>query len=127
VATKEIAVQGLTLTPQGIVTPGTGNLTITSTPSVKNKAEGNGMYKTPLQFTLVGANATGYDPGTVQIVGTASISATAAKVKADGVLVMRVDDQNAAVSMTGTISGTPTPFVEPWKITAAGQSKVKAN
>ncbi len=126
-ATKEIAVQGLTLTPQGIVIPGTGVLTITSTPSVKNKAEGNGMYKTPLQFTLTGANATGYDPGTVQTVGTASISATAIKIKADGVLVMRVDDQNAVVSMTGMISGTPTPFVESWKITAAGQSKVKAN
>ena len=126
-ALKEIAVQGLTLSPQGIVTPGTGVLTIISTPSVKIKPEGNGSYKTPLQFTLTGANAIGYDPGTVMTVGTASIVATAVKVYADGVLVMRVDDQNLTVSMTGTISGTPTPFVEPWKITNAGQIKVKAN
>lgn len=125
---KEIAAQGLTLTPQGIVTPGSGILTITSTPSAKNKAVGNGMYETPLQFTLSGANATGYDPGTVATVGTASITATATKVKAmGGPLVMRVDDQNPSVSMTGLISGTPTPFTEPWKITNAGQMKVKAN
>jgi hypothetical protein len=126
-ATKELAVDGLTLSPQGIVTPGTGTLTITSTPSTKVKPEGKGVYTASLQFTLVGANATGYDPGTVQIVGTAAIAATAVKVKADGSFVMRVDDQNAAVSMTGTISGTPTPFVEPWKITNAGQTKVKGN
>jgi hypothetical protein len=125
---KEIAVQGLTLTPQGIVTPGTGVLTITSTPSTKNKAVGNGMYETPLQFTLSGANATGYDPGTVITVGAGSITATATKVKAvSGPLVMRIDDQNLAVSMTGLISGTPTPFTEPWKIINAGQTKVKAN
>ena len=124
-ALKEVAVQGLTLTPQGIVTPGTGTLTITSTPSAKNKAGGNGMYKKPLQFTLAGANAAGYDPGTVMTVGPGSIPATAVKVKADTLLVMRTDDQNASVSMTGTISGTPTPFVEPWKITDAGQTKVK--
>ena len=126
-ALKEIAVQGLTLTPQGIVTPGTGTLTITSTPSVKVEGEGNGAYKSPLQFTLAGANAVGYDPGTVVTVGTGSITATAIKVKADGTVVMRVDDQNASVSMTGTISGTPTPFVEPWKITNAGQTRVRAN
>lgn len=125
-ALKEIAVQGLTLSPQGIVTPGTGVLTIISTPSVKVKPEGNGSYKTPLQFTLTGANAAGYDPGTVMTVGTASIVATAVKVYADGVLAMRVDDQNLTVAMTGMIDGTPTPFVEPWKITNAGQIKVRA-
>jgi hypothetical protein len=125
---KEIAVQGLTLTPQGIVIPSTGVLTITSTPSTKNKAVGNGMYETPLEFTLSGANATGYDPGTVATVGIASIIATATKVKAvGGSVVMRIDDQNPLVAMTGTIGGTPTPFTEPWKITNAGQAKVKAN
>ena len=125
-APKEIAVDGLILTPQGIVTPGTGTLNITSTPSATVKPQSKGAYKTPLTFTLAGANATGYDPGTVATVGPGSISATALKVKADGVIVMRVDDQFATVAMTGTISGTPTPFVEPWKITNAGQTKVKA-
>lgn len=123
-ARKEIAVDGLTLTPQGIVVAGTGTLTITSTPSVKNLAEGNGMYKTPLTFTLIGANATGYDPGTVVTVAPGVIPATAVKIKADGVLVMRVDDQVPTIAMTGLIGGTPTPFTEPWEITDAGQNTV---
>lgn len=123
-ALKFIAVDGCTITPQGIVSGGT--LTISSVPSVKNKAGGNGMYKSPLTFTVVSANATGYDPGTVVSVAPGSISATAVKVKADGSLVMRVDDQAPSVSMTGTISGTLTPFAEPFKITDAGQTKVKA-
>ena len=125
-AKKFVAVNGLTLTPQGIVTPGTGALTITSTPSVKVKAGGQGVYKTPLLFTLAGANAAGYDPGTVATVGPGSIPATSTKMLADGVLVMRVDDQFATVPMTGTIGGTPTPFPEPWKITNAGQAKVRS-
>lgn len=123
---KLVAVQGLTLAPQGIVTNGTGVLTITSTPSTKLKSEGNGAYIGTLQFTLTGANATGYDPGTVVTVGTATITATATKMT-EGGFVMRVDDQNLTVSMTGTIGGTPTPFVEPWKITNAGQTKMSAN
>lgn len=123
-ALKEIAVDGLTLAPQGIVSGGV--LSITSVPSTKVKAEGAGVYKDPLTFTLTGANATGYDPGTVMTVGSGSIPATALKVKAESLAVMRVDDQFATVAMTGTILGTPTPFTEPWKITNAGQTKVKA-
>jgi len=122
---KNIAVQGLTLRPQGIVAPGSGSLTITSTPSTKVKAGGNGVYAGNLQFTLAGGNATGYDPGTVVTVGPGSISPTATKTKVGGQAVVLEGDQNLAVSMTGTISGTPTPFTEPWKVTAAGQSKAK--
>jgi hypothetical protein len=122
-----IAVEGLTIEPQGIVSPGTGTLTITSIPSSKGKVNGKGMYKTPFQFTLSGANASGYDPGSVSIIGTASINATAEKVKVDGILILRVGDENAAVNMTGTQSGTPVPFTEPWKITDAGQSTLKAS
>lgn len=124
-AIKLVAVDGLTLDPQGIVTPGTGVLTITSTPSTKVLAQTKGVYKTPLNFTLAGANATGYDPGTVGTAPSGSIPGTAIKTLADGVLVMRVDDQFATVPMTGTIGGTPTPFVEAWKITNAGQTKVQ--
>jgi hypothetical protein len=122
---KNVAVNGLTIAPQGIVSGGV--IVITSTPSTKVKGETQGVYETPLQFTFSGGNATGYDPGTVVTVGTGTIAATATKVKAGGSLVMRVDDQNAVVPMTGTISGTPTPFTEPWKITDANQTKVKAN
>lgn len=123
---KNVAVQGLTLSPQGIVTPGSGVLTITSTPSTKVLVESKGVYKSPLTFTLTGGTAAGYDPGTVQTAPNGSITATAVKVLADGTVVMRVDDQNLAVPMTGTISGTPTPFTEPWKITVAGQTTVRA-
>jgi hypothetical protein len=123
---KEIAVEELTLEPQGIVIPNTGTLTITSIPSIKNKAEGKGIYSGTLTFTLVGANATGYDPGTVLTVGVGSINATSLKVNSHGQKVLRVDDNNPTVSMTGAIGGTLTPFVEPWKISNGGQSKVQA-
>jgi len=124
-ATKEIAVDGCVVAPQGIVSGGT--VTITAVPSVKCKAGGKGIYKNPLTFTFAGGNATGYDPGTVTTVGPGSISATAVKTKADGLLVMRVDDQNASVALTGTIGGTPTSFTGTFKITNAGQTKVKGN
>ena len=123
---ENIAVNGLTLTPQGIVSGGV--ITITSIPSIKNKAGGQGIYEAPLTFTFAGGNATGYDPGTVVTVGLGSIPATAIKVmKKSGPFVMRENDQAPAIAMTGTISGTPTPFVEPWKITNAGQVNVGAN
>jgi|OM-RGC.v1.027682084 hypothetical protein len=121
---KEVAVDGCTIEPQGIVSGGT--LSITSVPSTKVKAEGAGVYRGQIQFTVSGANASGYDPGTVVTVGPATIPATALKVSADGQAVMRVDDQVPAAAMTGTIGGTPTPFVEPFAITDAGQTKVLA-
>jgi len=117
-----VAVVGLTLAPQGIVSGGT--VSISSAASLKVKVQGNGVYKSSLDFSVTGANAVGYDPGTVT--GTGSILASATKVKADGSFVMREND-SASISMTGTIGGTPTPFTEPWKITAAGQSKVSGN
>ena len=79
-----------------------------------------------MTFTVSGANATGYDPGTVVTVGPATIIATAVKVLADGSLVMRVDDQVVVAAMTGTIGGTPTPFTEAFMITDAGQTKDSA-
>lgn len=122
-ALKEVAVDGLTLTPQGIVSGGV--ITITAVPSIKVKIEGKGVYKNPFIFTFAGGNATGYDPGTVVSVAPGSIPATAIKNKVDGLLVMRVDDL-VSMGMTGTIGGTPTPFPEVWKITNAGQIKVRA-
>jgi len=59
-------------------------------------------------------------------VAPCNIVATAIKTKVDGGFAVRIDDQ-AVASMTGTIGGTPTPFVETWKITNAGQSKVRGN
>jgi hypothetical protein len=124
---KNIAVQGLTLAPQGIVSG--GSIAISSSPSTKIKGMSNGAYSGPFQFTVSGANATGYDPGTVMTVGPATISPSATKVKDKntGNAVLLEGDQVAAAAMTGTIGGTPTPFTEPWKVTAAGQTKVKGN
>lgn len=119
-ALKNIAVDGCTISPQGIVSGGT--LTITSLPSIKGKAGGKGIYTTPLTFTVAGANASGYDPGTVVTVGPASIISTAQKTIVEGKLVIREEDQVIA-AMTGTIGGTPTPFTEVFKITNAGQAK----
>ena len=121
-----VAVQGLTLQPTGIVTvPGT--ITITSVPSTVLILSGSGVYTASLNFTVTGASATGYDPGSVTTVGTASIPATAVKALSGGSAVMRQGDSNPAVAMTGTVSGTPTPFTEPWEISIAGQTKVSAN
>jgi len=121
---KLVAVEGLTLEPQGIVSGGV--ITITSVPSAKMKAGGKGAYAGQLGFSVSGANASGYDPGTVMTAGPAVIPASASKCRAGVLPLLLEGDQSAAVAMTGTISGTPTPFVEPWKVTAAGQSKVKA-
>lgn len=123
-----IAVQGLTLEPQGIVSLGpTAVLTITSLPSTKVKADGSFVYSGEVQFTLVGGDATGYDPGTVVTVAPGVVLPTSIKCLADGSFVIREGDMAPLVSMTGTISGTPTPFVEPWQITDAGQTKVLSN
>ena len=123
-AFKEVVVLGCTITPQGIVSGGV--LVITSVPSIKNFSETKGMYSGTLQFTVAGANAVGYDPGTVVTVGPATILPTALKVLVDGSLVLRKDDQVLAAAMTGTILAVPTPFTEPFKITNAGQTKVVA-
>ena len=121
---KQVAVDGCTIAPQGIVSG--GSITISTVPSTKVKAEGSGVFSTQLQFTVAGANATGYDPGTVVTVGPATIMPTATKGKVDGGFVLRQDDQVPAAVMTGTISGIPTPFAAAFKITVAGQTKVSA-
>lgn len=130
---QNIAVQGASVEPQGIVTicAPAGVLTITSVPSLKVKAEGSGVYRGGVTFTIVGACATGYDPGTVVSISPITIQPGASKVKADGQFVNLENDNQLLVpgptpNMTGTISGTPTPFFEPFAITDAGQTKVLA-
>ena len=119
----QLAVAGLSLTPQGIVSAQPRNVTITSVPSPKVKAEGKGVYKTPLQFTVAGANAVGYQPGTVQ--GNGTIPATAVKVKVEGVAPMRMNDEGVAAMQGTTLAGTLQSFNETWRITAPNQSKVR--
>lgn len=122
-ALKALAVLGCTIEPQGIVSGGV--ITVSTVPSTSVKAEAKGVFFAQVQFTVAGANATGYDPGTVVTVAPGTILPTAIKVKDSSGFVLRVDDLTTTpTSMTGTIGGTPTPFVEVFKITDANQTKV---
>ena len=98
--------------------------------SLKVKAGGQGVIKNGYGLTVSaitdpGAGATIPDPGPYSV----SFSATAAKVKADGTLILRADDETGIISATPQIPGSPpTPFPVQfkYKISSAGQSKVAA-
>jgi hypothetical protein len=102
-----------------------GTFTKVSIPSNKVEAEGRGVHKGQLNFTLTGASATGYDAGTVATVAPwQTINPTATKCKVNGELIMREGDGNL-VNLTGNVSGTPTTFTAVVEISDAGQTKVK--
>lgn len=123
---KFVAVDGLTIEPQGIVDIASGSLTVSTTPSQKVKVNGSGVYFGGIDVVVVGANATGYDPGTVVSIIPITIEPLSVSCKSDGDLVNREDDisVDTAPNMTGTISGTPTPFLEVFKITDPNQDNV---
>lgn len=123
---KLIAVDGCVIEPQGIVSGGT--LIISTIPSTKVKSSSSGAFSGGITFTVVGANATSYDPGTVVSITPITIEPLGLKSKVEGGIVNREDDINTATApnMTGTIAGIPTPFFELFKITDAGQTKVKS-
>lgn len=126
-----LAVEGLTLDHMdGSVISG-GSFTIMSTPDVKAKAEGHGIYATPLDFTFKEGNAKGFQDGSVS--GGGSIPATATKTKIGGVLVMREGD-SVLMDCVGTYEPPPAPPASPTgpvsgmvEIADAGQTKAKAN
>jgi len=100
------------------------------TPSTTCKAGGKGICKdghtmsvSAIMVPSVGATIP--DPGPY----TATFSKTAAKVKADNTLVLRVDDETDTINANPKIPGSP-PVVYPvsfkLKISDAGQAKVKA-
>ena len=116
---KLVAVQGCTLTTDNA----TAQATIIDSPSVKVKAGGNGVYKTPLTVQVVGATQ-GNFAQTAPSTGT--IESTAQKVKAENILVILEGDKtNTPVQCpasdpngaTITISVTVT-------VQQAGQTKV---
>lgn len=124
-----IAVDGCTLAhSDGSLISG-GVFKIISVPDVKTKAGGAGVFKTPLQFTFSGGNASGFVPGSVMTTAPVSIVATAAKVKAGGLLVMREGD-SVLMNCIGTVNppppGVTAPVAGNVEISAAGQTKVKA-
>ena len=103
-----------------------GTFTITSTPSVKVKAGGSGVYRGPLTFTFAGGSAPGLVAGSVTGAGT--INPTATKTKADGLLVIREGD-SVLVTFTGTNSSPPPPTLNvagTVEVASAGQTKAKA-
>lgn len=108
-----------------------GIFTIISIPSIKVNADGSGVFETPLQYTFSGGNSTGFIPGTIATIAPQSINATATKVNADGMLVMRVGDSGIMAAF-GTLNppppgGTPnTPISGNVEISDAGNTKVKA-
>lgn len=126
-ALKELAVQGATIAHDSGSPISGGTFSITSVPSLKVKAEGNGVYKTPLLYTFAGGNAAGFVPGSVLTTAPQSISATAQKCKAENLPVMRIDD-SGVMNAIGTLpppAGGTAPIAGPVIIDDAGQVKAK--
>jgi len=119
-----IAVQGCTIGHgSGSVITG-GIFVITTLPSTKVLA-GAGIYSGPIAFTFSGGSGGGCVAGSVTGAGT--INPTANKVL-EALHVDRESD-SGTMAWTGTNSNPPPPTLSgssPVEITAAGQTKVKA-
>ena len=103
-----------------------GVFTITSVPSIKVKAGGQGVFRGPLVFTFSGGSASGFQPGTVA--GGGAIPPSALKVKADGQLVIR-DGDFVLMAATGTSASFPFPVLPiagNVEVADPGQTKAKA-
>ena len=99
--------------------------TIIDAPSIKVKAEGKGVYKTPLKVQVVGATQGSFTQTTP---ATSTIISTAKKVKADNILVILEGDKtNTPVQCPATDPNTGATTTIPVTVTiqAAGQTKVK--
>ena len=116
---KYIAVQGCTLTTDNV----TAQATIIDSPSVKVKAESNGVYKTPLTVQVVGATQ-GNFAQTAPSTGT--IESTAQKVKAENILVILEGDKtNTPVQCPASDpNGATTTISVTVTVQQAGQTKV---
>ena len=118
---KNIAVEDCTLTTDNA----TAKATIIDAPSTKVKAEGKGVYKTPLKVKVEGATQGSF---TQTAPSTGTIISTAKKVKADNILVILEGDKtNTPVQCPATDPNTGATTTIPVTVTiqAAGQTKVK--
>lgn len=116
---KLAAVQGCTLTTDNA----TAQATIIDTPSIKVKAGGKGVYKTPLKVQVAGATQGSFTQ-TAPSVG--SIESTAQKVKADNVFVILEGDKtNTPVQCPASDpNGATTTISVTVTVQQAGQTKV---
>jgi hypothetical protein len=106
-----------------------GAFVITSTPSVKDKAGGLGVFPKEVEFTFSGGSASGCVPGTVATAAPVKIPATAIKSKTEGFPPVRLGDF-VTMSALGDNPTPPPPKVAvagPVEVSDAGQTKVKAN
>lgn len=104
-----------------------GSFSITSSPSVKTKAGGKGVYRGPLVFTFKGGNAPGFATGSVFTPSPVTINPAAQKVKAEFLPVVREGDSGTMVCQ-GTTTDVPpkTATVSgPVEVASAGQLKVR--
>ena len=113
------------------VNPSAASVTDTGVASLKVKAGGQGVLKDghglmASAITDPGAGATIPDAGPYSV----SFTATATKVKADGSLVLRTDDETGTINAFPQIPGSPPipfPVTFKYKISSAGQTKVQGN
>jgi len=124
---KEIAVNGFTLeTDDELIS---ALITKTGVPSLKCKADGKGICKDGFMISLATITKGAFVNSGPMV---SSLNATSTKVKADGIFVLRVDDETDTIGgITGVILTNPSGATEivyfKVKITNAGQSVVKAN
>lgn len=125
---ENIANEDLTLGHKTGSTVTGGAFVPTSTASIKNKANGKGIHKNPLTYSFSGGSAPGVVSGTVRTLVDQSILATAAKTRADGILVMREGDFGTMIAVGDNPAAPPPtlPVSGPVEIAAGGQSKAKA-
>ena len=117
---KFIAVEGCTLTTDNA----TAQATIIDSPSMKVKAGGKVVYKTPLKVQVAGATQGNFVQTTPSI---GAIESTAQKVKAENILVILEGDKTntpvqcpAIDPTTGATTGIPVTVT----LQSAGQTKV---
>lgn len=117
---KPVTVQGCTLTTDNA----TAQAAIIDSPSIKVKAEGKGVYKTPLTVQVVGATQGSF----IQTApSTGTIESTAQKVKAESILVILEGDKtNTPVQCPASDpnTGATTTITVTVTVQSAGQTKV---
>ena len=127
-STEFLAVDGCTVAHSlGSMLSG-GSFVITSLSSLKVKAGGSGVYKTPLTVSFTGGNFVGGVAGTA--IGSGTIMATATKNLVENLAPLRAGDSGTIVG-TYTQTGSPpipgVPFSAQFEISNSGQTMVKGS